>query len=154
VIRPGYMNSKGASGPADIASVAEAASEVLKVAGAEVEGQFDLVGYSLGAGVAALIAAEYPERVRSLVLISGFAHCDDIWMRLQFNLWLDLARKDQKTLTRLLLLTGFSKDFLSRFDENTIAGIVDAFVASSDWETIGQAIQLDLEHVSRWCRVK
>jgi 3-oxoadipate enol-lactonase len=145
VIRPDYLNLKNMDSAVDGVTVAEAAARALVATKAMAEGPFDLVGYSLGASVAAFIAAEYPESVRSLVLISGFGHGNDVRMKLQFELWLDLARTNAKALTRLLLLTGFSRGFLSNFDEKTIAGIVDAFAASSDWETIAQSIRLDLD---------
>jgi len=145
VIRPDYMNSKPTAGTAYTSTMAEAASRVLSAAAAISESKFDLVGYSLGAGVAAFIAAEHPEVVRSLVLISGFPHGDDPWMKLQFNLWLDLLRTDRIALTRLLLLTGFSRDFVSNMDEDTMAAAIHAFATSSDWETIEHAIRLDLD---------
>ena len=144
VIRPDYMNSKLRSGTAYTATMAEAASRVLSGAAARSESPFALVGYSLGAGVAAFIAAEHPEAVRSLVLISGFVYGGDVWMKLQFNLWLDLLRNDRTALTRLLLLTGLSRDFVSNMDEDTMAAAIHAFATSSDWESIQQAIRLDL----------
>jgi 3-oxoadipate enol-lactonase len=145
VIRPDYLNMKGRNRTTDPTTVAEAAVCVLEAINARVDGPFDLVGYSLGASVATFIAAEYPEKVRSLVLISGFAHGDDAWLKLQFNLWLDLARSDRRALTRLLLLTGFSRDFVARFDQNTMAAVVDQFAASTDWEAVQQSIRLDLD---------
>ena len=144
VIRPDYMNSKPTAGTAYTSTMAEAASRVLSAAAAISESKFDLVGYSLGAGVAAFIAAEHPEVVRSLVLISGFPDGNDPWMKLQFNLWLDLLRTDRIALTRLLLLTGLSRDFVSNMDEDTMAAAIHAFATSSDWETIQHAIRLDL----------
>ena len=145
VLRPDYMNSKDRKSASYSTTIAEAASHILSDAGNEAEGPFDLVGYSLGAGVAAFIAAEYPERVRSLVLISGFGYGADVWMKLQFDLWLNLVRTDRTALTRLLLLSGLSRDFLSNFDEGTITGIVDGFVASTDWDNMDHSIQLDLD---------
>ncbi|AXC14069.1 putative hydrolase [Acidisarcina polymorpha] len=144
VIRPDYMNSKGKDGASYSRTIPEAASQVLKNAAIIDRGPVDLVGYSLGAGVAAFIAAEYPETVRSLVIVSGFGYGSDVWMKLQFTLWLDLIRANHAALTRLLLLTGVSTDFLSRFDEDTIAGIVNAFVTSTDWESLDHSIRLDL----------
>jgi pimeloyl-ACP methyl ester carboxylesterase len=79
--------------------------------------RFDLVGYSLGAAVATFIAAEYSEMVRSLVLVSGFSYGGDPRMRLQFDLWLHLARTDRIALAKLLLVSGLSREFLSAFDE-------------------------------------
>jgi pimeloyl-ACP methyl ester carboxylesterase len=116
------------------------------VATAEAGGthRFDLVGYSLGAAVAASIAAEYPEMVRSLVLVSGFSYGGDPRIRLQFDLWLHLARTDKISLAKLLLMSGLTREFLSAFDENTVNGIVQNFVAMSDWPLIEQNIRVDL----------
>ena len=145
LIRPDYINLKATmAGTVYSSTIAEAASSVLSTAAATSETPFDLVGYSLGAGVAAFIAAEHPEVVRSLVLISGFAYGGDVWMKLQFNLWLDLLRTNRTALTRLLLLTGLSRNFVSNMDEDTMASAIHAFVTSSDWESIQHAIRLDL----------
>jgi hypothetical protein len=46
--------------------------------------------------------------VRSLVLVSGFSYGGDPRMRLQFDLWLHLARTDKIALGKLLLVSGHS----------------------------------------------
>ena len=74
--------------------------------------------------------------VRSLVLVSGFSYGGDPRMRLQFELWLHLARTDKIALGKPLLVSGLSRDFLSAFDESTIDGIIRSFVAMSDWPLI------------------
>ena len=98
----------------------------MAAAGAGGGHRFDLVGFSLGAPVATFIAAEYPEIVRSLVLVSGFNYGADPRMRLQFDLWLHLALTDKIALTKLLLLSGLSHEFPSAFDENSINGIIQS----------------------------
>ena len=65
-------------------------------------------------------------------------------MRLQFDLWLHLARTDKIALGKLLLVSGLSREFLSAFDENTIDGIIQSFVAMSDLPLIEQNIRVDL----------
>src|SRR5260370_18134224 len=65
-------------------------------------------------------------------------------MRLQFDLWLHLARTDKIALEKLLLVSGLSRDFLSAFDESAIDGIIRSFVAMSDWPLIDQNIRVDL----------
>ena len=65
-------------------------------------------------------------------------------MRLQFDLWLHLARTDKIALGKLLLVSGLSREFLSAFDQNTIDGIIQSFVAMSDWPLIEQNIRVDL----------
>jgi pimeloyl-ACP methyl ester carboxylesterase len=82
--------------------------------------------------------------VRSLVLVSGFSYGGDPRMRLQFDLWLHLAQTDKIALAKLLLISSLSREFLSAFDENTIDGIIQSFVAMSDWPLIEQNIRVDL----------
>jgi len=144
VIRLNYAESVAGTDSANAPRVSEFANRVLAAAGADGTHRFDLVGYSLGAAVAASIAAEYPEMVRSLVLVSGFSYGGDPRMRLQFDLWLQLARTDKIALTKLLLMSGLSREFLSAFDEKAIDGIIQGFVAMSDWPLIEQNIRVDL----------
>jgi 3-oxoadipate enol-lactonase len=144
VIPLNYAESVAGTDSANAPRVSDFAGRVVAAAGASGAHRFDLVGYSLGAAVAASIAAEYPEMVRSLVLVTGFSYGGDPRMRLQFNLWLHLARTDKIALAMLLLVSGLSREFLSAFDENTIDGIIHSFVAMSDWPLIEQNIRVDL----------
>jgi len=144
VIRPNYAEPVAGTDSGNAPGVSDFAERVVAAAGAGGRRRFDLVGYSLGAAVAAFIAAEYPGMVRSLVLVSGFGYGGDPRMRLQFDLWLHLARTDKIALAKLLLVSGLSREFLSAFDENTIDGIIRSFVAMSDWPLIEQNIRIDL----------
>src|SRR5260370_29302532 len=65
-------------------------------------------------------------------------------MRLELDLWLDLGGTDKIAVGKLLLMSGLSREFLSAFDENTIDGIIQSFVAMSDWLLIEQNIRVDL----------
>ena len=82
--------------------------------------------------------------IRYTALVSGFSYGADPRMRLQFDLWLHLARTDKIAFGKLLLLSGLSREFLSAFDESTIDGIIQSFVAMSDWPLIEQNIRVDL----------
>jgi len=144
VIRLNYAEPVTETDSANAPRVSDFADRVVAAAGTGGTHRFDLVGYSLGAAVAVSIAAEYPEMVRSLVLVSGFSYGGDPRMRLQFDLWLYLARTDKIALTKLLLMSGLSRESLSAFDENTIDGIIHSFVAMSDWPLIEQNIRVDL----------
>jgi 3-oxoadipate enol-lactonase len=139
-----YAESVPGTDSENAPGVSDFADRVVAAAGAGGTHRFDLIGYSLGAAVAASIAAEYPEMVRSLVLVSGFTYGGDPRMRLQFDLWLHLARTDKIALAKLLLVSGLSREFLSAFDENTIDGIIQSFVAMSDWPLIERNIRVDL----------
>ena len=128
----------------DSPSVSDFAERVVAATRAGATHRFDLLGFSLGAAVTTFIAAEYPEMVRSLVLISGFSYGGDPRMRLQFDLWLHLARTDKVAFGKLLLISGLSRDFLSAFDENTIDRIINDYLVASDWPLIEQNIKVDL----------
>ena len=144
VIRLNYAEPVAGIDSPNAPRVSDFADRAMAAAGAGGRHRFDLVGYSLGAAVATFIAAEYAEMVRSLVLVSGFSYSGDPRMRLQFDLWLHLARTDKIALGKLLLVSGLSRDFLSAFDEGTIDGIMQNFVAMSDWSLIEQNIRVDL----------
>jgi 3-oxoadipate enol-lactonase len=144
VIRPNYAEPVAGTNAINVPRISDFADRVLAAIRASGSDRFDLGGYSLGAAVATFIAVEHPETVRSLVLISGFNYGGDPRMRLQFDLWLQLARTDKVALGKLLLASGLSREFVSAFDENTVNGIVQGVVATSDWLLIEQNIRVDL----------
>jgi 3-oxoadipate enol-lactonase len=143
VIRPNYIERVAGRNSANALEIKDLADEVVAAVRAEGKQRFDLVGCSLGAAVATYIAAEYPEIVRSLVLVSGFSNGSDPRMNLQFKLWLRLVKTDKAAFTKLLL-SGLSPGFLSTFDEPTLDGIVEDFIASTDWRPIEETIGVDL----------
>jgi 3-oxoadipate enol-lactonase len=144
VIRHNYMDRVAERNSMNELSIKDLTDEAVAVLRAEGKQRFDLVGGSLGAAVATCIAAEYPEMVRSLVLVSGFSHGSDPRLNLQFELWLSLASSDKVAFTKLLLVSGLSPGFLSAFDEPTLNGIIENFIASTDWRPIEQTIRVDL----------
>jgi 3-oxoadipate enol-lactonase len=144
VIRPNYIELTAGRNPTNSLRIKDLAEEVAAAVRAKGKQRFDLVGGSPGAAVAMCIAAEYPEMVRSLVLVSGFSNGSDPRMSLQFKLWLHLASTDKAALAKLLLVSGLSPGFLSAFDERTSDGIIDNFVVSTDWRPIEQTIRVDL----------
>jgi len=144
VIRPNYVERAAGRNLTSEIAVKDLADEVVAAVTAKGKRRFDLVGGSLGAAVATCIAAEYPEMVRSLVLVSGFGHGSDPWLKLQFKLWLQLVSTDKVAFTKLLLVSGLSPAFLAAFDEPTLNGIIEKFIASTDWRPIDQTIKLDI----------
>ena len=144
VIRPNYMERDTGTNSTNELAIKDLADEVVAAVRAEGKQRFDLVGGSLGAAIATCIAAEYPDMVRSLVLVSGFSDGSDPRMNLQFNLWLRLVSTDKVAFTKLLLVSGLSPAFLSAFDEPTLNGITENFIASTDWRPIDQTIKADI----------
>ncbi|TYR78649.1 alpha/beta hydrolase [Priestia megaterium] len=78
-------------------------------------GQFHVVGYSLGAEIAAALAAKYPERVKSATLIAGWVE-SNLASAFQFELWQKLFRTDRVLFAQFLIHTGFSSDFYNHFN--------------------------------------
>jgi 3-oxoadipate enol-lactonase len=144
VIRPNYIERVAGANTMNESAIKTLADEVVAAVRAEGKHRFDLVGNSLGAAVATCVAAEYPEMVRSLVLVSGFSHGGDPRMNLQFKLWLRLASTDKVAFTKLLLVSGLSPGFLSGFDEPTLNGITENLIASTDWRPVEPTIKVDL----------
>ena len=144
VIRPDYIERVAGRNSTNALAIRDLAGEVVAAARAEGKQRFDLVGGSLGAAVATCVAAEYPEMVRSLVLVSGFSRGSDPRMNLQFKLWLRLVSTDRVAFTKLLLVSGLSPAFLSAFDEPTLNGVIEDFIASTDWRPVERTIGVDL----------
>jgi pimeloyl-ACP methyl ester carboxylesterase len=145
VIRPDYSGSGETYDNGSPLTVATLASQT--VAAAEQAGAtpFDLVGYSLGGSVAIYIAAEYSHFVRSVTLLSAFATSEDSRQKLQWGLWRDLIRTDRRAMARLLLIQGFSPDFLAGMDDPAVTRIVDEIVITNNWDGMARQVELDLK---------
>lgn len=106
---------------------------------------FDLVGFSLGAGVAAVVAALYSNLVRSIVLGAGFTDTADSYFELEFPLWLDLKNGNCQALARLFLITGCSAGFLGDLAESQISA--SASVNCQRYELKWHARQIELKRM-------
>ncbi|WP_405151476.1 alpha/beta hydrolase [Sphaerisporangium sp. NBC_01403] len=93
---------------------------VIHDAGAE---PVDLVGFSLGAPVAAAVAATRPELVRRLVLVAGWSGPDDEYMRNLMTVWRRVAG-DADAFGRFATLTGFSRAFLNALGAEEVEKLV------------------------------
>jgi len=96
-----------------------------------------LVGLSMGACIAQELCLAYPDKVRSMVLVSGWARADNYFTEL-VNLWIQMAeRAESNVMWTDILLWSFSakmynerpKDIQTLKDELNQAGIsLQAFV--------------------------
>jgi pimeloyl-ACP methyl ester carboxylesterase len=85
----------------------------------------DLVGFSLGAVVAAAVAGSRPDLVRRLVLIAGWPDPEDARHELAIDLWARLERTDHALLNRFLQLNCFSAPFLSGMGPEGLRQLVE-----------------------------
>ena len=65
-------------------------------------------------------------------------------MSLQFRLWLRLVSTDKTVFSQLMLMSGLSPGYFSAFDEPTLDGIIENFIASTDWSPVEETIRVDL----------
>jgi pimeloyl-ACP methyl ester carboxylesterase len=143
VICPDYAGSGQTTDLNEALQLDELVAQVIAVADACGQTTVDLVGYSLGAVIAAALAARHPQRVRSLVLVAGFAGGTDSRSELQFGLWRELIASDHTLMARFILLTGCSPQWLSSQPTAVLEKRVAAIVKFTNWN--GMARQADLD---------
>jgi len=102
------------------AEVDDLVAQVLSVADELGLCRFHLAGWSLGAVVAAVLAAAFSERVRSLALVSGWA-TTDAQMRFQFDFWRRLLADDPATFARYAITDGFTSRWFEQMGEGVDA---------------------------------
>ncbi|GHG78239.1 hypothetical protein GCM10018980_76930 [Streptomyces capoamus] len=106
-------------------------------------GPVDVAGASLGAVVAAALAADRPELVRRLVLIVGWARNDDPRQSMALGLWRHLAETDEWAYQRFITLLAHSPDYLAALGGERLHALAAAPVV-----TEGARRQLDLDLVA------
>jgi len=144
VVRPDYSGSGETRDQGGALTVAGLAAQVRAAAEAAGAVPFDLVGFSLGAAVAITIAAEAPHLVRRLVLFGPFLSGANPRQQVEFRLWRELIGRDRATLARIILLTGFSPDYVAALGEEGIAQTLELILDGNDWDGMARQIELDL----------
>ncbi|HCF5866367.1 TPA: alpha/beta fold hydrolase [Pseudomonas aeruginosa] len=144
LIRPEYSGSGGTTDDGRPLTAADLTRQVLAAADAAGVQTFHLLGFSLGASLAAKIAGDQPERVRSLTLLAGFASSKDPRQKLQFELWRDLIATDRKAMARLILLTGFSPDAVVALGTEGVKQAMTGTLTGTDWNGMARQVELDL----------
>lgn len=123
VVLPEYAGSGQTTDPGGPLEVADLAAQVAAAADDAGVGRYHLCGFSLGAVVAAQVAATHPDRVRSLVLLCGWAKTD-AQMRFQFDTWVRLMRADLELFVRYAVTDGFTNAFFEAMGPEGIEEVV------------------------------
>lgn len=122
-------------------TVEKLADQVAAVTKDAVSGPVDVVGFSLGAVVAAATAAREPGLVRRLVVLAGWPHGDDARHRLNFELWRDLERAGFEIFNRFATVTGFTPPYLSALGHD---GVEAALAIGAPQPGLARQIDLDI----------
>ncbi|MFF4775600.1 alpha/beta fold hydrolase [Microtetraspora fusca] len=123
VITPDLSGSDPAEDDGGDLTVEALTGQLDAVIGDAGTGPVDLVGFSLGAPVAAAFAATRPELVRTLVLVAGWAGPGDEYLRNLMTVWRRIA-DDADAFGRFSTLTGFSREFLNALGPDGVEGLV------------------------------
>ncbi|MEV0333582.1 alpha/beta hydrolase [Nocardia sp. NPDC050717] len=122
--------------PLDLDALADALVAAAVDAGVET---FTIVGFSLGTAVAVRAAARHADKVTGLVLTAGLAAPDNR-VKLAVQAWQDLlARGAYESFARLVLLTGFSAEFVNALPETALDDMVAQTAAAIPGGTKQQA---------------
>lgn len=144
VIRPDYSGSGATKDDGRPLTADYLTAQIIAAADAAGAETFHLLGFSLGAALAARIAGDRPGRVRSLILLAGFSSSADARLKLQFELWRDLIATDRQAMARLILLTGLSPDALAALGADGVGQAVEDTLAGADWDGMARQVELDL----------
>ncbi|MFJ6701108.1 alpha/beta fold hydrolase [Streptomyces sp. NPDC091272] len=142
VITPDYAGSGLTALPAGgVLTLDHLVAQIAAVAEQEGAGTpLDVVGVSLGAVVAAALAADHPHLVNRLVLAGGWARNNDPRQQLALGLWRRLADLDPQAYGEFITLLSLAPDHLARLAPEEIAKIAAGAVP-----TEGARRQLDLD---------
>lgn len=83
-----------------------------------------LMGYSLGAVVAASLAAQNPDAIHQLILVAGWMKTD-AHQRLRNGVWHDLRQSGVQAIRNYMLYCAFSADFIAARSAQELVGMAD-----------------------------
>lgn len=112
-----------------VAQVSAVIDEIGRTSGGQ---PVSLMGYSLGAVVAASLAAQRPAAVRNLILVAGWMKTD-AHQRLRNGVWQELRKAGLATIRQYMLYCAFSPEFMAARMPQELEGMasnisIDSFV--------------------------
>lgn len=113
-------------------SLDEYVEQVLTVINERVgEAKASVIGYSLGAVVAAAFAGRHTDKVDNLVLIGGWL-ASDAHQRLRYDIWTELKETNPELLAKFSTFTAFGQSFMGRRTDAEIAALVESRSSTDD----------------------
>lgn len=146
IIVPDYAGCGDSSLPEHELTVSALADQVIAIINERGSKKVDLVGHSLGATVAAYVAAQHPDFVNRLVLSAPWCHGDDPRHQLVFNTWQTLEETAPQQATAFGLSHVLSPTFLANMDPELIARICATKGLPDTHRRIALGKDLDIRH--------
>ncbi|MGO1297322.1 MAG: alpha/beta fold hydrolase [Vibrio sp.] len=141
VIIPDYAGCGDSSLPENELSVELLVDQILAIFADSGYEKFDVVGHSLGAVVAAVLASKHPHYINKLVLSAPWCNSNDTRHQLLFNTWKELEKSNPKLSMSFGLSHVLSPSFLAKMDNHVVETICNS---KNDAET-SRRIQLGME---------
>ncbi|WP_232370346.1 alpha/beta fold hydrolase [Xenorhabdus lircayensis] len=123
VIIPDYAGCGNSGLPPETLTIEHIAEQIVAVIEDSSSAPVDLVGVSLGAVVAAVVAAKYPNFINKLILTAPWATNDDPRHQLIFKTWLHLELNDKASAMAFGLSHALSPEFITSLGHKTIRRI-------------------------------
>jgi pimeloyl-ACP methyl ester carboxylesterase len=144
VITPDCAGSGRTTAPPGELTTDLLVEQVAAVATDAATGPVDIVGFSLGAVVAARLAALRPELVRRLVLVAGWTHSADARLRLGLETWARVLDIDPELASAQAPLLAFSPGFLSGLGEDGLAQLRNGKPAPGTRRQVDLCLRVDI----------
>ncbi|SDV46419.1 alpha/beta fold hydrolase [Chitinasiproducens palmae] len=141
VLRPDYAGAGATRDSGAPLTLAGLASQVAAAVDACRISRCVVVGYSLGAAIATVLADRRPDLVRGLLLVGGFAR-GDARQTMMLALWEKLIATDRDAMASLVMINGFSPAFLARMSSAEQRAMQRQIVEFNDWEGMLRQIEL------------
>ncbi|PHM30984.1 alpha/beta fold hydrolase [Xenorhabdus innexi] len=150
VIIPDYAGCGNSTLPSGELTVEYLAEQVAAVINDSSDKPVDLVGFSLGAVVAAVVAATHPQLVNRLVLTAPWATNDDPYFRLVLSTWLKLENSDQALATAFGLSHVLSPEFISSVGQDTLDQICARPSEKETNRRIALGLSINIKNYLTW----
>ncbi|MEU0600028.1 alpha/beta hydrolase [Streptomyces sp. NPDC006393] len=131
VVLPDLSGSEAAEDDGGEVTVELLATQLAAVLADLGRGPVDVLGYSLGAPVVALLAAHHPELVRRLITLSGWCGPEDPYIRNGITVWRSLAG-NPTAFSRYAMLAAFNRSYLNTLDREAVEELATGMPPSAD----------------------
>lgn len=144
VIIPDYAGCGDSSLPETELSVELLVDQVLAILTDSGYEKFDVVGHSLGAVVAAVLASEHPQYVNKLVLSAPWCNSNNVRHQLIFKTWKELEESNSKLSMSFGLSHVLSPGFLAKMDNQVVETICNSKSAPETNRRIQLGMEIDI----------